>query len=137
VGGLFALYLVELDVVAHQPDEDLLALYSHHEVRTPRATRFWGELAGAEAKMDAHNLEGYEEEIKRIMSAMPLELRMAGLPPEQRMAGLTPEQRMAGLPAEQLVLGLPDDVLRELSAEYLSSLPAETRAAIRKRLGRG
>jgi hypothetical protein len=122
-GGLFTLYVVEIDTVADQPDEDLLALYSHHEVRTPRATRFWGELAGAEAKMDARNLEGYEEEINRILGAMPLEQRMAGLTPEQRMAGLPPEQRMAGLPPEQLVMALPDDVLRELSA------------AIRKRLG--
>jgi hypothetical protein len=30
---------------------------------------------------------------------------------------------------------LPDEVLRGLSAEYLSRLPAETLAAIRKRLG--
>jgi hypothetical protein len=116
-GGLFTLYVVELDVVADDPDEDLLALYSHHKVRTRRAKMFWGELAGAEAKMDARNLEGYEEEIKRIMAAVP---------PEQRVAGLTPEQ---------LVPGLPEEVLRALSAEYLSRLPAETLAAIRKRLG--
>src|SRR5580704_17467745 len=127
-GGLFTLYVVEIDVVADQPDEDLLALCSHHEVRTPRATRLWGELAGAEAKMDARNLEGYEEEIKQIMSAMPLELRMAGL---------TPEQRIAGLPAEQLAAGLPDEALRALSADYLARLPADTAAAIRKRLVQG
>lgn len=116
-GGLFALFVVEIDVVAEQPDEDLLALYSHHEVRSPRATRFWGELTGAEAKMDVRNLEGYEEEIKRIMSAMPPELRLAGLPPGQ------------------LLLGLPDDYLRALPDEILARLPADTLAAIRKRLG--
>jgi len=85
--------------------------------------------------MDARNLEGYEEEIKRIMSAMPPELRMAGLSAEQRMAGLPPEQRMAGLPPEQLLLGLPDDALRALSDDYLAHLPADTIAAIRRRLG--
>jgi hypothetical protein len=46
-GGPFALYVVEIDRVADQPDEDLLALYSRHEVRTPRALRFWDELMGA------------------------------------------------------------------------------------------
>lgn len=152
-GGLFALFVVEIDVVAEQPDEDLLALYSHHEVRSPRATRFWGELTGAEAKMDVRNLEGYEEEIKRIMSAMPPELRLAGLPPEQRVAGLPPEQRVAGLPPEQVLavytpeqrlaglspeqvyLSLPDDILRELPEKVLARLPADILAAIRKRLG--
>jgi hypothetical protein len=110
-------------------------LYSHHKVQTPRAKRFWGELAGVEAEMDARNLEGYEEEIERIVAALPPELRFVGATPEQRLAGLTPEQRMAGLPPEQLILGLPDEILRGLSAESLSRLPAETRAAIRKRLG--
>jgi hypothetical protein len=161
-GGLFALYVVEIDVVADQPDEDLLALYSHHQVRTPRATRFWGELTGAEANMVAQNLEGYEEEIKNIVSALPLEQRLTGvspeqlaacLSPEQRLAGLSPEQiaarlspeqRLAGLPPEQLaarlspeqiVLSLPDDALRALSADYLSRLSPDTLAAIRRRLG--
>lgn len=116
-GGLFVLYVVEIDVVAERPEEDLLALYSHHEVRTPRATRFWGELKGAEANMDVRELEGYEE-MEQIMRAMPPELRLAGIPPEQ------------------LILALPDDALRALSEEYLSHLPAETVGAIRKRLGR-
>jgi hypothetical protein len=133
-GGLFALYVVEIDVVADQPDEDLLALYSHHEVRTPRATRFWGELRGAEAKMDVRNLEGYEE-MKRIMSEMSPELRLAGMSFEQRLAGIPTEQRVAGIPAEQLLLALPDDALRALSDAYLSHLAPDTRAAIRRRLG--
>jgi hypothetical protein len=82
-------------------------LYSRHEVRTPRATRFWAELTGAEAKMDARILEGYEEQIKEIMNAMPPELRLAGLAPEQ------------------LVLSLPDDLLRVLSPEFLARLPPD------------
>jgi hypothetical protein len=143
-GGLFVLYVVEIDVVADEPDEDLLALYSHHKVRTLRATRFWGELTGAEAKMDTRSLEGYEDEIERIMSALPLEQRLrglspeqrlAGLPPEQRLAGLPPEQRLAGLPPEQLLLSLPDEALRALSADYVSRLSPDTVVAIRKRLG--
>ena len=134
--------MVELDVVADQPDEDLLALYSHHKVRTPRANMFWGELAGAEAEMDARNLEGYEEEFKRIMAAVPPEHRVAGLTPEQLLPVLPDEvlrglsaEYLSRLPPEQVVLGLPDEVLRGLSADYLSRLPAETLAAIRRRLG--
>lgn len=76
--------------------------------------------------MDARNLEGYDEEIKRIVAA---------LPPELRFAGTTPEQVLAGLPLEQVVLSLPDEILRALSPEYLSRLPAETLASVRKRLG--
>ncbi|MFT3767168.1 MAG: hypothetical protein QM820_16850 [Minicystis sp.] len=68
--------------------------------------------------MDVRDLEGYDEEIKSIMNAMPIELRLAGIPPEQ------------------LLLFLPDDALRALSDDYLDHLPAETVAAIRKRLGR-
>jgi hypothetical protein len=127
-GGLFTLYVTEIDVVAGQPDEDLLGLYSHSDVRTPRALQFWGELAGSsEAKMEARELEGYEEAIKKIVSALPPELRLDGLTPEQRLAGLTPEQAL---------LAMPDDALRALSPDYLATLSEPTRAAIRKRLDR-
>jgi adenylate kinase len=33
-----------------------------------------------------------------------------------------------------LLLALPEDVLRALSPDYLATLPADTRAALRKRL---
>jgi hypothetical protein len=125
-GGLFTLYVVELDVVAEREDEDLLALYSHSEVRTPRAVSFWGELVGPEAKMDVRELEGYEEAIQRILSALPPELRLAGLAPEQRLAGLAPEQTL---------LALPDDMLRRLPENFLATLSEATRTAIRQRVG--
>jgi hypothetical protein len=130
------MFVAEIDVVAAQPDEDLLGLYAHSAVRTPRAIKFWGELAGSEAKMEASELEGYEEAIQKILSALPPELRVAGLPPEQRLAGLSPEQRLAGLTSEQAVLAMPVDILRGLSAEYLATLPEQTRAEIARRLGR-
>ncbi len=133
--ALLTLYVAEIDVVSDQSDEDLLGLYGHSEVRTPRAIRFWGELVGSEAKMEARELEGYEEAIEKILDALPPELRLAGLPPEMRMAGLPPEQRVAGMSAEQLLPGLPEEILRALSADYVAHLPAETAAAIRKRLG--
>jgi hypothetical protein len=142
-GGLFTLYVVEIDRVADQPDEDLLALYSHHEVRTPRSTRFWSELMGAQAKTDPRVLEGYHEEIQKILSAMPLAERLAGLAPEERLAGLAPEERLAGLaPEERLAdldrdhqaLALPLELLRLLPDDYLRSLSPEVQAELRRRL---
>jgi hypothetical protein len=95
--------------------------------------------------MEAWELEGYEEAIQKILSALPPRLRLAGLPPEQRLAGLppeqvlsnyVPEQRLAGLPPEQVVLALPLEALRALSRDYLDTLSEATRAEIAKRLGR-
>lgn len=133
-GGLFHLYVVEIDVVADQPEEDLLALYSHHELRTPRSTRFWGELTGAEAKMDARIFEGFEEELKEILNAMPLERRFLGVSPEQLAARLTPEQRLVGLDRDHQALALPLEVLRMLPDDYLRSLSPEIQAELRRRL---
>jgi hypothetical protein len=125
-GGLFTLHVVELDVVGRQDDEDLLALFSRNDMRTPRALQFWGELLGSKvANMDVQQLEGYDELVRKLLSA---------LPPEQRLAGLAPEQRLAGLPPEQLVLALPDDMLRKLPDEFLATLSDGAHAAIRKRL---
>jgi hypothetical protein len=126
-GGLFALYVAELGVVADQPDEDLLALYCNNDVRTPRAIRFWGELTGSESKMEARELEGYREYIEQVVRALPPELVLNAYRPEERLAGLTPEQA---------VLAMPDDVLRGFSADYLATLSDATREAIRVRLGR-
>jgi hypothetical protein len=126
-GGLFTLYAVEFLVVAGQPDEDLLALYGRSEVRSPRAIQFWGELTGSEAKMEARDLEGYEEAIKKVLDALPPELVLSNYAPEQRLTGLTPEQT---------VLAMPERFLRGLSADYLATLSDAEREAIKKRLGR-
>jgi hypothetical protein len=135
LGGKFAMFVAEIDVVAAQPEEDLLGLYAHSAVRSPRAITFWGELAGSEAKMEVRELEGYEEAIQKILSALPSELRLAGLPPEQVLSRYAPEQRLAGLTTEQAVLAMPVDLLRLLPADYLATLPEATRAEIAKRLG--
>src|SRR6266545_3749102 len=58
-GGLFVLYVVELDVVAEHEDDDLLRLFGYHKERTVEARRFWAEQMGSEeAKMAVHELEG-------------------------------------------------------------------------------
>ena len=154
-GGLFALYVAELDVVAEVEDDDLLRLFGHAEERTLEARRFWAMQVGSEeAMMSLHDLEGYDEVMRKLLDRLPPEQRLAGLAPEQRLAGLAPEQRLAGLAPEQrlaglapeqrlaglapdeVLLALPDEVLRGLSNEYLEALPRATREAIRRRIGR-
>jgi hypothetical protein len=136
-GGPFALYVVEIDAVAEAEDDDLLRLFGHAEPHSLEARRWLYEQGGTKEKaMEIHDLEGYDEVIQKIVTGLPPEQRLAGLPPEQRLAGLPPEQRLAGLSPEQAVLALPDELLRALSDEYLSTLPAATRALIRDRIGR-
>ena len=127
-GGAFALFVVVIDVVAEAEDDDLLRLFGHFEARTVQARRWLSQQVGTkETAMAMHDLEGYDEVVRKLV---------ATLPPEQRMEGLAPEQRVAGLAPEQVLLALPDDVLRALSDVYLDTLSAPTRAAIRARIGR-
>ncbi|WP_438016493.1 hypothetical protein WMF18_37645 [Sorangium sp. So ce315] len=145
-GAAFALVVAEIDPVAEAEDDDMLRLFGHGEPRTREARRWLAQQLGAEEMaMEMQDLEGFEEVIRKLVAALPAEQvlaayapeqRMAGLPPEQRMAGLPPEQRVAGLPPEQVLLAMPDDALRALSDAYLETLSAETRAAIRARIGR-
>ncbi|WP_437633318.1 hypothetical protein [Sorangium sp. So ce854] len=163
-GAAFALVVAEIDPVAEAEDDDMLRLFGHGEARTREARRWLAQQLGAEEMaMEMQDLEGFEEVIRKLvatlppeqvlaayapeqrmaglppeqrMAGLPPEQRMAGLPPEQRMAGLPPEQRVAGLPPEQVLLAMPDDALRALSDAYLETLSAETRAAIRARVGR-
>ncbi|WP_433936852.1 hypothetical protein AB3662_19510 [Sorangium cellulosum] len=163
-GAAFALVVVEIDPVAEAEDDDLLRLFGHGEARTREARRWLAQQLGAEEMaMEMQDLEGFDEVVRKVVATLPLEQvlaaytpeqvlaayapeqrvaglppeqRVAGLPPEQRVAGLPPEQRVAGLPPEQVLLALPDDALRALSDAYLETLSAETRAAIRARIGR-
>jgi hypothetical protein len=103
-------------------------LFGHAEPHTLEARRWLFEQVGAkERAMEIHDLEGYDEIIQKIVTS---------LPPEQVLSAFKPEQRLAGLPPDQAVLALPDELLRALSDEYLSTLPATIRAVIRDRIGR-
>ncbi|WP_437640978.1 hypothetical protein [Sorangium sp. So ce854] len=190
-GGAFTLLVVEIDAAAEAEDDDLLRLFGHGEARTIEARRWLSQQLGAEdIAMEMHDLEGFDEVVRKLLATLPPERvlsayapeqrlaglppeqrlaglppeqrlaglppeqvlsayapeqrlaglppeqRLAGLPPEQRLAGLPPEQRVAGLPPEQVLLALPDEVLLALSDAYLDTLSAETRAAIRARIGR-
>ena len=47
MGGPFALYVIEIDVVAESENDDLLALFGHAPARTPEARRWLSEQVGA------------------------------------------------------------------------------------------
>jgi hypothetical protein len=120
------------------------------EIRDPEVERNRAWLAAQLAKSVA---EKTPELVGEIAEALPAEQRLAGLAPEQRLAGLTPEevlprfapeQRLAGLAPEQrlvdlgdrAILAMPDHLLKMLPDEAFTTLPADVRDAIRKRIGR-
>ena len=134
-GGLFTLYVVELDVAGPAEGDDLLHSFGHGTPRSPEARWFWMELVGSkEAVTNMQDMEGYKELMDRMLDTLPAEQRLAGLSPEQRLAGLSPEQRLAGLSRDHQALALPVEVLRLLPEAYLRSLSPEVEAEIRRRL---
>jgi hypothetical protein len=136
-GGLFRLYVAEIDIVGKHERDGVLRSFGHHAERTPEALQFWAEQVGTkEAMMAVQELEGYDEVVTRFLELLPPEKRLAGLAPEERLAGLAPEERLAGLSREQILLGLPDDELRKLPEEYLATFPDPVRQAVHKRIGR-
>jgi hypothetical protein len=154
-GGLFVLYVVELNAVAEAEGDDLLHSLGSGELLTEEARWFWMELVGSkEAGMSMEDMEGYDEMMAKLLAKLPAELRLAGLPAELRLAGLpadqvlshygpeevlshyTPEERLADLDRDHQALALPIEVLRLLPEQYLGSLSAEVQAEIRRRLQR-
>ncbi|HRI69432.1 MAG TPA: hypothetical protein PK156_34610 [Polyangium sp.] len=118
-GGLFRVYLVELDRVGATEPDGVLASFGHNVVPTREAAQFWAEMVGTkEAGMGAENLEGYNEIMAHVLEKLPPELRLAGLSPDQ------------------VVLTLPNEVLCGLSESYIATLPAHVREEIRRRLER-
>lgn len=125
-GGLFRVYVLELDRIGDLEEDGVLGSFGHRHVSTQEASQFWTEMVGSkEAGMDAENLEGYKELRARFIESLPPEERLAGLPPEQRMAGLSPEEVFRGMPTE---------ILRGLSESYLATLPESVRETVRKRI---
>jgi hypothetical protein len=122
-GGLFRLYVVEIDKVAEHENDDLLRLFGHGRERTLEARRFWAEQVGTkEAMMAVHELEEYDEVVQRFLDLLSPKERLAGLSPEERLAGLAPEERLAGLSPEERLAGLPPE-------QRLAGLPPEQRLA--------
>jgi hypothetical protein len=116
-GGAFALYVAEIDVVAEAENDDLLRLFGHGEERTVLAERWLAEQVGTkEIGMALHNMEGFDEVMRKLLGTLPLEAVLSAFKPEEV------------LPA------LPVEVLKGLSDAYVDSLPEPTRAAIRARI---
>jgi hypothetical protein len=136
-GGPFALYVVEVDVVADAERDEVLQLLGHAEIHTALARRWLSEqLGGEEIAMHISELEGYDEVVQKFVESLPPEKRLAGLSPAQVLAAYKPEQVLAALSPEQVLLAMPDEALRALSQEYVATLSEPTRAAIRARIGR-
>jgi hypothetical protein len=147
IGGLFALYVVELGEVAETEHDDVLGSLGDGRLDSLEARRFWTEIVGSqEAGMSMQDLEGYDELMEKLLAKLPAEQvlshyppeqRLAGLAPEQRLAGLAPEQRLAGLDHDHQALALPIDVLRVLPESYLRSLSPAVQEELRRRIRRG
>ncbi len=125
-GGLFALHVVEIDVVGPAEGDDVLHSLGNGRLRTQEARWFWTELVGSqEAGMSVQDLEGYDELTEKFLQA---------LPPEQVLSHYPPEQRLAGLDHDHQALALPLDVLRALPESYFVTLSAEVQTEIRRRI---
>jgi len=154
-GGLFPLYVVEIDVVGAGEEDHVLASFGHAAPTTLEARRWLCEqVGGREMMMALHELEEYDDLTEKLINALgrekvasllKLEERLAGLGPAERLAGLGPEQvlsafkpaeRLAGLGPDETVMALPDEMLRALSEEYLATLGEEARSKVRERIGR-
>lgn len=130
-GGLFRLFVAEIDVVAEEEDDDVLRLFGHEPAHTLEARRFWAEQVGTkEAMMTAQELEEYEEVARRFLDV---------LPPEKRLVGLAPDQvarALGSLAPDQFLAVMPEELLRALSEEFIEQLPEPTRSSVRARRGR-
>jgi hypothetical protein len=143
-GGPFRTLVAELDSVSDAEQDELLGAFGHRPITTPMARRWLTMHTGKrEGAMRLDELEDFDEVLRKFvttlspeerLAGLAPEERLAGLAPEERLAGLAPEERLAGLPRDEVVLAMPDDVLRALSPEFIARLPAGTREAIRKRL---
>src|SRR5262249_21930459 len=67
VGGLFRLFVAEIDVVAEAEGDDVLSCFCHKPRRTLEAMRFMAEVVGTtEAMMAIHDLEDYDDLVRRF-----------------------------------------------------------------------
>ena len=136
-GPVYATYLVVIDEVTEAEDDDVLAIFSHRRELSPAAQRWMVQWIEQERGMQRlEDMEGYEEMMRKFLDSLPVELRLAGLTPSERLVGLAPEERLVDLPPERQVLAFSDEVLRILPDDYLRTLPADVKAAIRARIGR-
>jgi hypothetical protein len=146
-GGLFTLWVVELNRVGEAERDDLLCCLGSGEVLTAEARWFWLELVGStEAAMSMQDMEGFEElmskvlkklsadRMGKVLDELPAEQVLSHYTPEQMLSHCTPEQRLADLDRDHQALALPIEVLRLMPEHYIASLSPEVQAEIRRRL---
>ncbi len=143
-GGLFRMYVIEIDRVGDTEPDGVLKSFGHCDKLTDEALQFWANQLGTkEANVDAQKLEGFNEIVDRFLSSLPhdklasmltREERLAGLAPQERLAGLAPQERLAGLSRDELLLAMADDDLRQLPDSYMATFPESVREAVRQRL---
>ena len=134
-GGLFALYVVELNRVAEAEGDDVLHSLGSGEVLGAETRSFWVELMGSkEAGMSVQDMEGYDELMDKLHDKLPAERVLSHYAPEEVLSHYAPEERLAGLDRDHQALALPIEVLRLLPEQYIGSLSAEVQAEIRRRL---
>ena len=135
-GCTFPGLLIVLDDVAEAERDDLLAAFGHRRITSAESVIWMRKQVAIPQEAGVHELEGYDEVLRKIAEWLPAEHRLAGLGPEERLAGLGPEERLAGLGPEELLPALPVEVLSGLSETFIAGLPTEIRAAVLRKIGR-
>ncbi|WP_428262019.1 hypothetical protein [Haliangium sp.] len=153
VGPCYTTYIAFIDEVAEAEHDDYLHIFGRGKVASIEALQWLEHFIVERRNMpNIEQREGYDEMLSKLLSSLSAEERMAGLAPddllakvraegllsrlapEERMAGLAPEERVGGLTPEETYRVMPIEVLRELSDDFIRSLPASVQAVIRERL---
>jgi hypothetical protein len=117
-GAVYALYVVATDEVSQAEHDEFLKLFSRRKLNVSDATRWLGDWLKEEQmkQPDVTQQESFDEMMRRVVRAMPLEKRLELFEPEE------------------LLVGVPVEALRALPEDYILSLDPETQEIIRRRL---
>lgn len=126
-GVMYRCFIVVINDVCQEEQNELLRAFSHHPVMDPRV-RAWMSYWMKERKMSRIR-RPTQEEVDLIMRDL-----VKRLPTEERLDGLAPKTLIDHIPTHKLVVNLPLDLLRALSPDYLQSLPEDVQHKIQKRL---
>jgi hypothetical protein len=131
-GAWYSTVIAFIDEVCEAERDVYLRLFSRHRKQSIEAL-YWMNLRRLRmTTMDnIHELEGYDEMVKRLASSLSPEERLAGLAPEERLAGLAPEDVLRHYGLDELLRHLRDLTPAE-RAEAEGKLPPEMLAALRK-----
>ena len=116
----FKWFIIELwQLISIKEDDDMALNLNPQEIKKI------GEMWGA-------NLFS-PDELKEVLSKLPVEERLKGLKIEERFIGLTPEERLKGLKIEERFIGLtPEEQLKGLKIEerFIGLKPEERLAGL-------